>query len=86
MVPSTSPGLTPPPELEHFKAYQPIESEEDIFRALGMDYIPPNQRAAFAQEKTGIPPPSIIVQEHELSVPQQVALDQPSNLESEIQL
>ena len=35
------------------QAYEPIKTEEDIFRALQLDYIPPNERSkkAFSSDE-----------------------------------
>jgi len=42
----------PPEELSLLEAYEPIKTEEDIFRALQLDFIPPNERGSKA------PPPA----------------------------
>ena len=43
-----------PPEVERLRAFEPILSEEDIFRALGIEYIPPNERNNYGPEKVDI--------------------------------
>ena len=40
----------PPEEISQIEAYEPIKTEEDIFRALHLDYIPPTERASKAYE------------------------------------
>jgi hypothetical protein len=43
-----------PPEAERIHAFEPILSEEDIFRALGIEYIPPNERKNYGPEKVDV--------------------------------
>jgi hypothetical protein len=43
-----------PPEVERLRAFEPILSEEDIFRALGIEYIPPNERKNYGPEKVDV--------------------------------
>ena len=44
----------PPEERSLLEAYEPINTEEDIFRALQMDYVEPKDRAMKAIEKPKI--------------------------------
>jgi len=40
-----------PMEAERMHAFEPILSEEDIFRAIGLEYIPANERHKYGPEK-----------------------------------
>ena len=40
-----------PMEAERMHAFEPILSEEDIFRAVGLEFIPANERYKYGPEK-----------------------------------
>ena len=40
----------PPEEISQIEAYEPIKTEEDIFRAMQLEYIPPTERGGKAYE------------------------------------
>jgi DNA polymerase/3'-5' exonuclease PolX len=43
----------PPEERSLLEAYEPIKTEEDIFRALQLDFIPPTERVSKGFDKPG---------------------------------